>query len=216
MESGSFGNNDLEEYLLNHSSAEDKLLYDLRRHTHLTAIHPRMVSGPIQGKFLELICRMLQPQRVLEIGTYTGYSAISMARVLPHNAKLHTIEINDEVCDVSLAYFEKAGLMNTIVLHQGSALDVIPNIHETFDLIHIDGDKREYPEYLNIVLPKLRTGGVILADNVLWGGKVLLEKPDNDYTRGVMEFNRMVAQNTLLEKVILPFRDGLTLIYKLG
>lgn len=214
MESGTLGNNDLEEYLLKHSSAEDSLLYELRRYTHLTGIHPRMLSGPLQGKLLELICRMINPKRVLEIGTYTGYSAICMARGLNAVARLHTIEINDEVCETAFSYFQRANLSHIITLHQGDALEIIPGLDEVFDLVLIDGDKRQYPEYLQMVLPRVKAGGFILSDNVLWGEKVLKGEPDDLYTKGVLEFNRMVAQDDNLEKVLLPLRDGLFVIYK--
>lgn len=208
------GNNDLEAYLLKHTSPEDDVLYELGRHTHLTGIHPRMLTGPIQGKFLELICRMLKPMKVLEIGTYTGYSAICMAKALPQHARLHTIEINDEVCETAHDFFQKSGINHLITLHQGDALEIIPQLNEEFDLVHIDGDKRQYPEYLNLVVPKVKPGGFIVADNVLWGEKVLLEKPDDAYTKGVKEFNKMVAEDERLEKVLLPIRDGLYVIYK--
>lgn len=214
MESGTFGNNDLEEYLLKHSSAEDSLLYELNRYTHLTCIHPRMLSGSIQGKLLELICYMFNPGRVLEIGTYTGYSAICMAKSLKPDAELHTIEINEEVCDTAQEFFVKANLDKIITLHQGDALDIIPRIDGVFDLVLIDGDKRQYPDYLKAVLPRVRVGGIIIADNVLWGGKVLMQQPDDSYTKGVVDFNKLVAENHKLDKVLLPLRDGLTIMRK--
>ncbi|MDD4385386.1 MAG: O-methyltransferase [Bacteroidales bacterium] len=214
MEASTFGTNDLEEYLLRHSSAEDSLLYELRRHTHLTNLHPRMLCGPTQGKLLELICFMFKPSRVLEIGTYTGYSAICMAKGLNLGAELHTIEINDEVCDTAKEFFTKAKLDKVITLHQGDALDIIPKIEGDFDLVLIDGDKRQYPQYLKVILPRVRVGGIILADNVLWGGKVLLKQPDDSFTKGVVDFNKMVAENDKLDKVLLPLRDGLSIIRK--
>ena len=208
--------NDLEQYLINHSSPEDEILYELNRYTHLTSLQPRMLSGPIQGKFLQFICSMLKPSRVLEIGTYTGYSAISMARGLNNGAELHTIEINDEVLETAKLFVAKANLSSIIQFHLGDALDVISKIQGFFDLVLIDGDKRQYPQYLNAVLPRINVGGIIVADNVLWSGKVLLEKPDDSYTKGVMEFNDMVSANNKLDKVILPLRDGLTLIRKIA
>lgn len=204
--------NDMEEYILQHTSPEDSVLYELNRHTHLSNLQARMLSGPIQGKFLEMISRMVRPARILEIGTYTGYSAICLARGLAPGGHLHTIEINDETCDTAQDFFQKSGLENQITLHIGSALDIIPKLDFEFDLVLIDGDKRQYPEYLNLVLPKVNSGGYILADNVLWGGKVLLPEPDDSYTKGVVDFNSMVAQNSLLEQVLLPLRDGLMLI----
>ncbi|HDP54154.1 MAG TPA: O-methyltransferase [Bacteroidetes bacterium] len=207
---------DLEQYLLSHSSAEDEILYELNRYTHLTSLQPRMLSGPIQGKFLQLICEMLKPSRVLEIGTYTGYSAISMARGLNPGAELHTIEINDEVLETAKLFVAKANLSSIIQFHLGDALDIIPKIHGFFDLALIDGDKRQYPQYLHAVIPRIKVGGIIIADNVLWSGKVLLEKPDDSYTKGVMEFNEIVSANKKLDKVVLPLRDGLTLIRKIA
>jgi len=214
METGLFYSHDLEEYILNHSSKEDSVLYELNRFTHLSSIQPRMLSGPIQGKFLELICGMIKPRMVLEIGTYTGYSAICMAKSLDENSHLHTIEINDEICDTALAFFQKAGLSNRITLHIGDAIEILPTLNHTFDLVLIDGDKRQYPKYLELVLPLVSQGGYIVADNVLWGGKVLLPKADDDYTKGVMEFNDLVANNNQLQKVLLPLRDGLLIIKK--
>jgi predicted O-methyltransferase YrrM len=215
METGTFFSNDMENYLLNHTSKEDDVLYNLNRYTHLKSLQPRMLSGPIQGKLLELVCKMLKPKRVLEIGTYTGYSAICMAKGMDSDSLLHTIEINDEICEISQAFFEKAGLADRIKLHIGNALDVISILNEEFDLVLIDGDKREYPEYLRAVLPIVKTNGFIIADNVLWSGKVLLNEPDDDYTKGVMEFNDMVAKDTNLEQVLLPLRDGIMIIRKL-
>lgn len=216
MESELIYSNDLETYLLNHTSAEDEVLYDLNRHTHLTSLQPRMLSGPIQGKLLEMISRMIKPRMILEIGTYTGYSAICMAKGLQAGGQLHTVEINDEICETAQAFFQKANLHDRIILYIGSALDVIPTLNEEFDLVLIDGDKRQYPEYLNLVLPLLRPNGYILADNVLWGGKVLLPEPDDLYTKGVMDFNDIVAANPALEQVLLPLRDGLMLIRKIS
>jgi predicted O-methyltransferase YrrM len=159
---------------------------------------------------------MLKPSRVLEIGTYTGYSAISMARGLSNGAELHTIEINDEVLETAKLFVAKANLSSIIQFHLGDALDVISKIQGFFDLVLIDGDKRQYPQYLNAVIPRIKVGGIIIADNVLWSGKVLLEKPDDSYTKGVMEFNEMVSANKKLDKVVLPLRDGLTLIRKIA
>lgn len=215
MDTGSYLSNDMDEYILNHSSKEDPILYELNRFTHLTSLHPRMLSGPIQGKLLELICKMINPKRVLEIGTYTGYSAICMAKGLTDGAHIDTIEVNDEISEIALDFFKKANLDDRITLHLGDALNVIPTLHKTYDLILIDGDKRQYPQYLNAVLPILNPHSFIIADNVLWGGKVLDVNADDDYTQGVMKFNELVANNSNLEKVLLPIRDGLMLIRKL-
>lgn len=216
MESGIYHSNDLEDYLLKHTTKEDDVLYELNRHTHLTSLQPRMLSGPTQGKLLEMLSRMLAPKRILEIGTYTGYSALCLAKGLQDDGHLHTIEINDEICDTALTFFQKARMENKITLHVGNAIDVIPTLNQTFDLVLIDGDKRQYPDYLRIVLPILRVNGYIIADNVLWGGKVLLNQPDDLYTKGVMNFNTMVNDDPSLEQVLLPLRDGLMIIRKIS
>jgi caffeoyl-CoA O-methyltransferase len=216
METGTYHSNDLEDYLLKHTTKEDDVLYELNRHTHLTSLQPRMLSGPTQGKLLEMLSRMLAPKRILEIGTYTGYSALCLAKGLHDDGHLHTIEINDEICDTALAFFQKARIENKITLHVGNAIEIIPKLNEIFDLVLIDGDKRQYPDYLRIVLPILRVNGYIIADNVLWGGKVLLEQPDDLYTKGVMDFNTMVNDDPSLEQVLLPLRDGLMIIRKIS
>jgi predicted O-methyltransferase YrrM len=139
-----------------------------------------------------------------------------MAKALCPGGHLHTIEINDEICDTALTFFQKAGLSSKISLHIGCAIDIIPELDEIFDMVFIDGDKRQYPEYLKLVLPKIRVNGFIIADNVLWGGKVLEKQPDDDYTKGVMDFNDMVAKDANLEQVLLPLRDGLFVIRKIA
>ena len=214
METSSYHSHDLEQYILNHTTPEDAVLYELNRHTHLTSLQPRMLSGPIQGKFLEFLVRMIDPHRILEIGTYTGYSAICMARGMNPDALLHTIEINDEICETAAAFFKKAELEHRITLHIGDAIEIINKIDEVFDMVLIDGDKREYPEYLKLILPKVKSNGFIVADNVLWGEKVLLNLPDDEYTKGVMEFNEKVRSDQNLEQVLLPLRDGIMLIRK--
>ena len=208
-------NNDLEEYIKKNTSPEDEVLYELNRYTHLTTFHPRMISGSAQGKFLEFICRMLKPKQVLEIGTFTGYSAICMAKGLENDGHVHTIEVDDEICEVSIDFFRKSGLESKITQHVGSAIDLIPTLNFDFDLVLIDGDKREYPQYLEAVLPKTKTGGFIIADNVLWGGKVLDTNANDPFTQGVKTFNSMVANDSRLEQVLLPLRDGLMIIRKL-
>jgi predicted O-methyltransferase YrrM len=157
---------------------------------------------------------MVRPTCILEIGTYTGYSAICLAKGLTSDGHLHTVEVNDEVCDTAQEFFQKAGLNKQITLHVGSAIDIVPKLDYEFDLVLIDADKRQYPQYLEVVLPKLSKNGYIIADNVLWGGKVLLPQPDDSYTKGVVDFNRMVAEDSSLEQVLLPLRDGLMLIRK--
>jgi predicted O-methyltransferase YrrM len=214
MEASNYYSHELEEYINQHTSPEDEVLYELNRHTHLTAYHPRMLCGQLQGKLLELICKMINPLRVLEIGTFTGYSAICIARGLSGEGHLHTIEVNDEITEQTLDFFSKAGVKNRITLHVGDALKIIPTLELDFDMVFIDGDKREYPKYLLTVLPRVKVGGFILADNVLWGGKVLDKEANDHYTKGVREFNLMIANNSKLEKVLLPLRDGLMIARK--
>lgn len=205
----------LDRYILQHIDEEPELLQELNRETHLKVLRPRMVSGHLQGILLQILCKMIRPKRILEIGTFTGYSAISMGLAIEPDALIHTIEINDELQPIIDSYIHRAGLENRIRLHLGSALDIVPTLHETFDLIFLDGDKREYPQYYHMAMLYLNSGGYILADNILWDGKVIEEVPTNDaYTRGIIEFNRMVKADPSVEKVILPLRDGLLLIRK--
>ncbi len=205
----------IEEYILNHSDHEDPVLAELNRETNLKILRPRMLSGHLQGKILEMISKMIHPEKILELGTYTGYSAICLAKGLKDHGILHSIEINDELEDFIVKYIRKAGIENKIKLHFGDAKTIIPEINEQFDLVFIDADKREYIEYYNTVFNYVKPGGFILADNVLWSGKVIeLDTPDDEYTRGIFEFNDFVKNDDRAEKVILPLRDGLTLIRK--
>jgi len=206
---------EIEEYITKYSDTEDPILQELSRETNLKILRPRMISGNIQGKFLELITKMLKPEKILEIGTYTGYSAICFAKGLSNTGKLHTIEINDELEDFILKYFEKANVQNKIELHIGSALDIIPQLENNFDLVFIDADKRQYIDYYKLIINKVKSGGFIIADNVLWNGKVIeIDKQDDAYTKGIMEFNSYIKNDNRVENVILPIRDGLTLIRK--
>ncbi len=204
------------DYSIRHTSSDD-VLERLYRETHLTTVYPNMLSGPLQGKLLEFISRMIKPGRILEIGTFTGYSAICLARGLAPGGMLHTIDINDEITDTANRYFSEAGLQNSVKLHIGNALDIIPGLNETFDLVFIDADKEEYIRYYELVLPKVKTGGLILADNVLWGGKVLPGKTDHEReTVSIRKFNEHILNDRRVEKLMLPFRDGLYLLYKLA
>ncbi len=205
----------IEEYILNHSDSEDPILAELNRETNLKILRPRMLSGHLQGKILEMISKMINPEKILELGTYTGYSAICLAKGLKESGILHTIEINDELEDFILKYLKKAGLDQKVKLHFGDARKLVPEINEQFDLVFIDADKREYLEYYSILFDFVKPGGFILADNVLWSGKVIeLESPDDEYTKGIFEFNKFIKNDNRVEKVILPLRDGLTLIRK--
>ncbi len=206
---------ELDKYIREHSTPEDKVLEELYRQTHLYVVNPNMVSGHIQGKFLEMLSYMISPVSVLEIGTYTGYSAICLARGLKSGGQLHTIEINDELNGMSTRYFALAGVADRVTLHTGRAQDVIPKLDRTFDLVFIDGDKREYCEYYDIVFDKVRTGGFIIADNVLWGGRIEGEEAMKDpQTRGLVLFNEKVRNDHRVGKIVLPLRDGLMIIRK--
>lgn len=208
---------ELSRYIREHATPEWEVLHELDRETHLTQLQPRMLSGHIQGDILKMMVYMLRPQRVLEIGTFTGYSAIAMARAMEPGSELHTIDINDETEEIAAKYIERSGLGGIIRTYTGSALDVIPEIGGTFDLVFMDGDKREYPEYYNLLMDDgyLHSGSFILADNVLWDGKVTDESPKNlkdRYTQGILRFNRMAADDPRAEVVIVPLRDGLSII----
>jgi predicted O-methyltransferase YrrM len=205
----------LERYLLDHITPEDPVLEDLYRQTHIRFVNPNMVSGHLQGKLLELISFMIRPENIFEIGTFTGYSAICLAKGLKPGGRLITTEINDELADFSRSYFEKAGLADRITFIPGKAQDIIPGLDLMFDLVFIDADKREYIEYYNLIFNKVRAGGFILADNVLWGGKVVEKESRDQQTRGVIEFNEMIKAQKNIAEVILPLRDGLMLIRKL-
>jgi len=204
----------IEKYLHDYSSPEDPLLNDLYRQTHLKFINPNMSTGHLQGKFLEFLSVMIKPSAILEIGTYSGYSAICLARGLNPGGKLITIEINDELREFSSSFFKKAGFEKSIIQITGRAQDIVPGIDQMFDLVYIDGDKREYTEYYNIIIRKTNPGGFIIADNILWGEKVLEKNSKDPQTRGIIEFNEMIKQQKDIEKVILPLRDGLMLIRK--
>ncbi|MEI6555986.1 MAG: O-methyltransferase [Paludibacter sp.] len=207
----------LEEYISIHSDAEPEYLAQVNRATHVRMINPRMCSGHLQGRVLSMFCHMIKPKRILEIGTFTGYSALCMAEALPDNGLLHTIEIDDELEDFICQNIEGSEYASKIKLHIGDALTVIDSLNETFDLVFIDADKREYQAYYEAVLPKLRTGGFILADNTLWDAKVLKPVDSNDWqTIEIMRFNDFIASDNRVEKVILPLRDGLTIIRKIG
>ncbi|HEX2395246.1 MAG TPA: O-methyltransferase [Bacteroidales bacterium] len=204
------------EYAIKFSTPEDDVLQRLYRETHLTTVYPNMLSGPLQGRLLEFISRMMKPLRILEIGTFTGYSAIFLARGLAPGGVLHTIDINDELSETANRYFKEAGVDHSVVLHVGDALDIIPGINEAFDLVFIDADKEEYIRYYELVFPKVKPGGFILVDNVLWGGKVLPDNRDSDKeTMSIREFNNLVLNDSRVEKLMLPFRDGIYLLYKL-
>lgn len=208
---------DIDEYVENHTTAEDEVLRQLRRHTNLTSTMPRQLSGPVQGKLMEMFSRMIAPKYILEIGTFTGYSAYCLAKGLQPGGKLHTIEVKDELEDPLLAFFDKAGISDRVELHIGDGAQIVKEMDITFDLAFIDGDKRQYPEYYANVFPKLRVGGYMLIDNVLWYDKVLTDPKANDpYTRGIIMMNDIVQNDPRVENVLVPIRDGLTVVRKLS
>lgn len=205
----------LERYLVENSSREDPVLNELARHTYLNEPYPNMLAGPILGSFLSLFSKLLSPDRILEIGTYTGYSAICLARGLRQGGSLITIEVNDELNKTCLEFFRKAGLEDQIELIHGNALEVIASLAGEFDLVFIDANKDEYLEYYKLVIEKVPSGGYILADNVLWGGKIL-DQPFSDATTAhIHRFNQMLTEDQRVENLLLPIRDGIMVIKKL-
>ena len=207
---------ELEEYILSHIDAEGDALAKLNRETHLYHLRPRMCSGHLQGRLLKMFVRMINPQNILELGTFTGYSGLCLAEgLIAPNGELHTIEIDDELEDFIRTHFESSPFSERIHLHIGDARDILPNIGKTFDLVFMDANKREYCEYYDLVFPMLSPGGFIIADNTLWDGKVVdWGKKLDAQTEGILKFNDYVAQDERVEKVIIPLRDGLTIIYK--
>jgi len=202
----------LEEYLLAHSEEEPALLQELERETHLKVLQPRMLSGHYQGRILSLLSKIQRPGYILEIGTYTGYSALCLAEGLAAGGELHTVDNNEELFDMQRKYFERSPYGGAIIQHCGDALKLVPAIDRTFDLVFIDAEKKEYIKYLDLVLPKLRPGSIILSDNVLWSGKVLEPLEEGDQSTAILlEYNRRLREDERLETVILPIRDGLTL-----
>lgn len=205
----------LEKYIHGNSSPEDALLHELDRETHLRVINPRMISGHIQGKLLELIVKMFRPKNILEIGTFTGYSALCMAAGLEDGATIDTCEVDDELESIAQSFFDRSPHGGKIKMHIGSALEIAPKLGKQFDLVFMDGDKREYPAYYNMLMDKglVHSGSVILADNILWYGKVVQAVAHNDHhTQALIEFNRMVVEDSRVESVILPLRDGINII----
>lgn len=209
-------NEQLEEYMLAHIDAEPDLLKQIDRETHVRMLQTNMNSGHLQGRLLTMLTRMIRPQRMLEIGTFVGYSALCFAEGLDEHGELHTIEIDDEIEDIARAHFARSEYGHKITLHIGDALEIIARFADGwFDMAFMDGDKEAYWDHYETLLPKIRQGGFILADNTLWYGKVLEEVKSGDHsTRGIVDFNKKLAQDNRVEKVILPVRDGLSLIRK--
>ncbi len=205
----------IEEYILNHIDEEGNLLKALNRDAHVNLMRPRMLSGHLQGRLLKMFCRMIQPKYILEIGTYTAYATLCLAEGADDDAEIHTIEVNDELEDFIKKHLYNTKLKDKIHLHIGDAMEIIPTLDYTFDLVFIDANKRVYSEYYNLIFDKVRSGGLIIADNTLWDGKVLdVPKSGDKQTIGIQHFNNMIAEDDRIEKVIIPLRDGLTLIWK--
>ena len=205
----------IEDYILNHIDEESEYLKQLYRDTHIKLLRPRMASGHLQGRVLKMFVEMIQPRKIVEIGTYSGYSALCLAEGLPENGMLYTFEINDEMEDFTRPWIEQSPVADKIKFIIGDALELIPQLNVTFDMAFIDGNKRNYAAYYELILSYLRQGGFMLVDNTLWDGHVIEEVKQNDYqTKGILTFNELVAKDPRVETVILPLRDGLTLIRK--
>ena len=209
-----FLDHNLETYVAEHSEQEPELLQELARETHLKVLQPRMLSGAYQGRLLALLSKLIAPKHILEIGTYTGYSALCLAEGLQADGQIDTIDINEELTDMQRKYFDVSGYGKHIVQHLGNAAEIIPAIEGTFDFVFIDADKEQYPLYFDLIVDRVRSGGLIIADNVLWSGKVL-EPATDEATESLQIFNKKVAKDSRVETVILAVRDGLTLLRKI-
>ena len=209
-----FLDHNLETYVAEHSEQEPELLQELARETHLKILQPRMLSGAYQGRLLALLSKLIAPKHILEIGTYTGYSALCLAEGLQADGQIDTIDINEELTDMQRKYFDVSGYAKHIVQHLGNATEIIPAIEGTFDFVFIDADKEQYPLYFDLIVDRVRSGGLIIADNVLWSGKVL-EPATDEATESLQSFNKKVAKDSRVETVILAVRDGLTLLRKI-
>lgn len=204
------------DYVVQHSQEEPQLLKDLTRETHLKVLQPRMLSGPLQGRFLSLLAKLLSPKRILEVGTFTGYATLCLAEGLPKEGIIDTLDKNEELVDFQRSYFDRSPWGSQIHQHLGNALDIIPQLNSTYDLIFLDADKKNYLNYLPLLLPKLNSGGLLLSDNVLWSGKVLEATQKNDEDTKILKaFNQELSSHPALETVLLPLRDGLTLSRKI-
>ncbi|MCF7560542.1 O-methyltransferase [Sabulilitoribacter multivorans] len=207
----------IDKYVVNHSENEPELLQQLTRETYQKILQPRMLSGHYQGRVLSMISKLVNPKNILEIGTYTGYSALCLAEGMQANGELHTIDINEELVDFQRKYFDKSEYGKQIFQHLGDAIDIIPKLNKTFDLVFIDADKENYSNYFNIIIDKLNPGGLILSDNVLWSGKVLdtTFKKEDTSTPALIAYNKLLKNDKRVETVVLPIRDGLTISRKL-
>jgi len=208
-----FLSEDIIAYLEDHTEPEPELLNKLNRETNLTVPFPNMLTGHVQGRFLSFISKLLRPRNILEVGTYTGYSAICFAEGMAEGGKIHTIDKNPELEDIAMRYFKEAGLEKSIMPYQGDALEIIPELEGTFDLIFLDADKENYPNYLGLLKDKLSLNGLMMIDNTLWNGKVLKKAHSGDQeTQGIQKLNKLVVEDPELDSFMLPLRDGITLV----
>jgi predicted O-methyltransferase YrrM len=202
----------LDDYVVRHSQPEPQVLQELSKETWQKVLNPRMLSGAFQGRVLSMLSKLIRPKKVLEIGTYTGYSAICIAEGLAENGIIYTLDKNEELEDLQNKYFEKSGYRNRIVQHFGNALEIIPTLDETFDFVFIDADKSNYPNYFKLIIDRMNSGGIILSDNVLWSGKVVEElDPKDADTKALLTYNKLLNSDERIETVLLPIRDGLTI-----
>ena len=203
-------------YICDHSSKEKKILSQLRRETEIKCLNPIMLSSVFQGNLLSVISKIKNPRKILEIGTYTGYSTLCLADGLSDDGQIHTIDKNEELLYIQNKYFDKSIHKKKIIQHTGNALNIIPNLNLKFDIVFIDADKENYSEYLNIILPKMNKGAVLISDNILWHGKVINQDKEIDHkTRKIAEFNKNMANESSLETIIIPIRDGISIAVKL-
>tara|TARA_B110000444_G_scaffold54274_1_gene50340 strand:- start:126 stop:767 length:642 start_codon:yes stop_codon:yes gene_type:complete len=210
-----FINKNILEYIESNSQLEPILLKELNKETHLKILNPRMLSGSYQGRILSLISKIIKPKIVLEIGTYTGYSALCIAEGLDKKGVIDTIDINEELQEIQNKFFKKSGYVNQINQHIGNALDIIPTINKKFDLVFLDADKENYINYFELVIDKINSGGVLISDNVLWSGKVIENKKNDLTTEKLVEFNNLINNDKRIETVIFPVRDGLSISRKI-
>jgi len=206
----------IEQYSCQHTQKESAVLAELNRETWAKVLIPRMLSGHLQGRALSMLSKMIRPKTILEIGTYTGYSAICLSEGLETNGVLHTIDINEELKSMCQHFFEKADISKQVCQHTGNALDIIPKMEGSFDLVFIDADKENYSNYFDLVIDKVSMGGFIIADNVLWSGKVVEDEDKNDLeTKALKDFNKKIQQSERVENILLPIRDGLMVCRKI-
>ena len=206
---------EIDDYAVEHSMSEPELLQKLNRETNQKVLQPRMLSGHYQGRLLSMISKLIRPKRILEIGTYTGYSALCLAEGLSEDGEIHTIDINEELVDFQRKYFDASGFGDRIHQYLGNAIDIINDLDMTFELIFIDADKENYSEYFHACIDKMPSGGVILSDNVLWSGKVVeLIDPEDEATKSLVKYNDLIKNDPRVETVLLPIRDGLSLTRK--